>query len=54
MLDEVLGQFADYGLEPAQPLVFGKLTRCKTSQDKGKEKTVGTLCTNTARRKVTR
>ncbi|AZE46983.1 DNA primase, phage associated [Pseudomonas chlororaphis] len=38
MLDEVLGQFADYGLEPAQPLVFGKLTRCKTSQDKGKEK----------------
>ncbi|PXX53253.1 putative DNA primase/helicase [Pseudomonas sp. LAMO17WK12:I10] len=38
MLDEVLGQFADYGLEPAQPLVFGKLTRCKTAQDKGKEK----------------
>ncbi|BBN53959.1 conjugal transfer protein TraC [Pseudomonas chlororaphis subsp. aurantiaca] len=38
MLDEVLGQFADYGLEPAQPLVFGKLTRCKISQDKGKEK----------------
>lgn len=38
MLDEVLGQFADYGLEPAQPLVFGKLTRCKTTQDKGKEK----------------
>ena len=38
MLDEVLGQFAGYGLEPEQPLVFGKLTRCKTSQDKGKEK----------------
>lgn len=38
MLDEVLGQFADYGLEPEQPLTFGKLTRCKTSQDKGKEK----------------
>ncbi len=38
MLDDVLGQFADYGLEPAQPLVFGKLTRCKTTQDKGKEK----------------
>ncbi|MBX8475389.1 toprim domain-containing protein [Pseudomonas cichorii] len=38
MLDEVLGQFADYGLEPDQPLVYGKLSRCKTSQDKGKEK----------------
>ena len=38
MLDDVLGQFADHGLEPAQPLTFGKLTRCKTSQDKGKEK----------------
>lgn len=38
MLDEVLNQFADYGLEPEQPLVFGKLTRCKTTQDKGKEK----------------
>jgi putative DNA primase/helicase len=38
MLDEVLNQFADYGLEPVQPLVFGKLTRCKTTQDKGKEK----------------
>ncbi|MHC8343330.1 VapE domain-containing protein [Pseudomonas sp. RT6P73] len=38
MLDEVLGQFADYGLEPDQPLIFGKLTRCKTTQDKGKEK----------------
>ncbi|NWB30700.1 VapE domain-containing protein [Pseudomonas gingeri] len=38
MLDEVLNQFADYGLEPAQPLVFGKLTRCKTAQDKGTEK----------------
>lgn len=38
MLDDVLNQFADYGLEPAQPLVFGKLTRCKTTQDKGKEK----------------
>lgn len=38
MLDEVLNQFADYGLEPEQPLIFGKLTRCKTSQDKGKEK----------------
>lgn len=38
MLDEVLGQFADYGLEPEQPLTFGKLTRCKTAQDKGKEK----------------
>lgn len=38
MLDDVLGQFADHGLEPAQPLTFGKLTRCKTTQDKGKEK----------------
>lgn len=38
MLDEVLSQFADHGLEPEQPLTFGKLTRCKTSQDKGKEK----------------
>jgi len=38
MLDEVLAQFADYGLLPAQPLVFGKLTRCKTAQDKGTEK----------------
>ncbi|MDG6398694.1 VapE family protein [Pseudomonas quasicaspiana] len=38
MLHEVLNQFADYGLEPPQPLVFGKLTRCKTSQDKGTEK----------------
>jgi putative DNA primase/helicase len=38
MLDEVLAQFADYGLAPAQPLVFGKLTRCKTAQDKGTEK----------------
>lgn len=38
MLDDVLVQFAEYGLEPAQPLVFGKLTRCKTTQDKGKEK----------------
>lgn len=38
MLDEVLGQFADYGLEPDQPLAYGKLTRCKTMQDKGKEK----------------
>ena len=38
MLDDVINQFADYGLEPAQPLVFGKLTRCKTTQDKGKEK----------------
>lgn len=38
MLDEVLGQFADCGLEPEQPLIFGKLTRCKTAQDKGKEK----------------
>jgi putative DNA primase/helicase len=38
MLNEVLGQFANYGLEPEQPLIFGKLTRCKTAQDKGKEK----------------
>lgn len=38
MLDDVLNQFADYGLEPKQPLVFGKLTRCKTGQDKGTEK----------------
>src|SRR5450830_1524753 len=38
MLDEVLNQFEDYGLEPKQPLVFGKLTRCKTAQDKGTEK----------------
>lgn len=38
MLDDVLGQLADYGLQPNLPLVFGKLTRCKTTQDKGKEK----------------
>ncbi|MEE4677687.1 VapE domain-containing protein [Pseudomonas alliivorans] len=38
MLDDVLHQFADYGLDPEQPLIFGKLTRCKTQQDKGKEK----------------
>lgn len=38
MLDEVLNQFSDYGLEPAQPLVFGKLTRCKSGTDKGTEK----------------
>ena len=38
MLDEVLSQFADYGLEPGNALTFGKLTRCKTAQDKGKEK----------------
>lgn len=38
MLDEVLQQFANHGLEPDQPLTFGKLTRCKTTQDKGKEK----------------
>ena len=38
MLAEVLDQFADHGLEPEQPLTFGKLTRCKTLQDKGKEK----------------
>ncbi|WKY26988.1 VapE domain-containing protein [Pseudomonas donghuensis] len=38
MLDKVIDQLADYGLEPEQPLVFGKLTRCKTRQDKGKEK----------------
>ena len=38
MLDDVLGQFADHGLEPALPLTFGKLTRCRTAQDKGKEK----------------
>lgn len=38
MIDEVMGQLADYGLELAVPLVYGKLTRCKTSQDKGREK----------------
>jgi putative DNA primase/helicase len=38
MLDEVLNQFADHGLEPKLPLVFAKLTRCKTTQDKGTEK----------------
>jgi putative DNA primase/helicase len=38
MLDEVLAQFEDYGLEPEMPLMFGKLTRCKTTLDKGKEK----------------
>lgn len=54
MLDEVLGQFADYGLEPAQPLVFGKLTRCKTSQDKGKEKTAGTSFTSIVPKKARR
>ena len=38
MLDEVLDQFADYGLQPKLPLEFGKLTRCKAAQDKGTEK----------------
>lgn len=38
VLKDVLAQLADYGLEPEEPLVFGKLIRCKTSQDKGKEK----------------
>ncbi|KDO00823.1 VapE domain-containing protein [Pseudomonas donghuensis] len=38
MLDKVIDQLADYGLEPEQPLAFGKLTRCKARQDKGKEK----------------
>lgn len=38
MLDKVLQQLQDYGLEPDQPLTFGKLVRCKTEQDKGKEK----------------
>ena len=38
MLNDVLNQFADFGLEPAQPLLYGKLTRCKTALDKGKEK----------------
>lgn len=38
MLDKVVDQLRDYGLEPEQPLAFGKLTRCKTQQDKGKEK----------------
>lgn len=38
MLDDVLGQFADYGLMPDQPLVFGKLVRCRTRADAGKEK----------------
>lgn len=54
MLDEVLNQFADYGLEPAQPLAFGKLTRCKTTQDKGKEKTAGMSSTNTVPKKTKR
>lgn len=38
MLDKVLDQLHDYGLHPDQPLVFGKLTRCRTKDDKGKEK----------------
>ncbi len=38
MLDDVLDQLADYGLEPKRPLVFGKLTRCKTALDRGAEK----------------
>jgi len=38
MLDDVLAQFEEHGLEPQQPLIYGKLTRCKTAQDKGKEK----------------
>jgi putative DNA primase/helicase len=38
MLDDVLNQLADHGLEPQQPLTYGKLTRCKTQQDNGKEK----------------
>jgi len=38
MLDKVLDQLHDYGLEPDQPVLFGKLVRCRTQQDKGKEK----------------
>ncbi|QKL07897.1 toprim domain-containing protein [Pseudomonas putida] len=38
MLDKVLDQLLDYGLQPDQPLIFGKLTRCRTKDDKGKEK----------------
>ncbi|ORT73150.1 VapE domain-containing protein [Pseudomonas mosselii] len=38
MLDKVLDQLHDYGLQPDQPLIFGKLTRCRTQDDKGKEK----------------
>ena len=38
MLDDVLNQFTDFGLDPAQPLLYGKLIRCKTALDKGKEK----------------
>nr|BFE89987.1 hypothetical protein GCM10020185_05230 [Pseudomonas brassicacearum subsp. brassicacearum] len=53
MLDDVLNQFADFGLEPAQPLIYGKLTRCKTTLDKGKEKkTAGTFYTNTIPRRA--
>ncbi|BAP44750.1 DNA primase domain-containing protein [Pseudomonas sp. StFLB209] len=38
MLAEVLVQFHDYGLLPEMPLVYGKLTRCKTTRDTGREK----------------
>lgn len=38
-LDEVLNQFADYGLQVDRPLNFGKLTRVKAEGDKGAEKT---------------
>ncbi len=51
MLDKVLNQFADYSLEPAQPLTFGKLTRCKTTRTRARKKTAGTSSTNTAPKK---
>lgn len=39
VFDDVLAQFADYGLLVDLPLVFGKLTRVKVEGDKGREKT---------------
>lgn len=39
VIDEVLSQFTDYGLDVDLPLVFGKLTRVKAEGDRGAEKT---------------
>ncbi|PKM30396.1 MAG: conjugal transfer protein TraC [Gammaproteobacteria bacterium HGW-Gammaproteobacteria-11] len=39
MTDDVLAQFADYGLQVDLPLVFGKLTRVRAEGDKGRDKT---------------
>ncbi len=39
VIDEVIAQFDDYGLQVKTPLVFGKLTRVKAKDDKAGEKT---------------